>query len=401
MRQVPRPAAWVLAFAAAAASAACELDKSKSPLSPSVAGPLPGVSITAPTPLDPANGVRVESTRQPLDLTFQNPSTNGERPIWVELEVALDASFANRVHTATRITPGANGQTSYRMPAALEAGRTYYWRGRGLDGANTGPFSAPTFFDVVVPVVIEPPGPVSPIGRQVTSTLRPQLVVTNGAVHGPAGPITYRFDVALDQAFSALVTVVSVPMAPGGTTTAQVPTDLPASTELYWRALAGDGASSSGWSPVHAFRTPADATTPGAPSPSPLPPSDGTVGPRRTITIEAALSIVRTMHDRMGVDLGSRSTRDSRVAFLFSAAAAIHFGHPVWNPAGPDPDWCVKDAGGGRPPSDDVLVRCSNRDAWDLILNAGADGYQFHIDYLGPLPSDQNVYPPPQSSLPR
>jgi hypothetical protein len=79
----------------------------------------------------------------------------------------------------------------------------------------------------------------------------------------------------------------------------------------------------------------------------------------------------------------------------------LHYGHSRWNPKGPDADWCVKDAGGGRPPSDDVLVRCKSREAYDLISGAGADGYRFHIDSIGILGSEQNVYPPPRSSLPK
>ena len=34
-------------------AAACETSKSANPLSPSVAGPIPGVEITAPKPLSP------------------------------------------------------------------------------------------------------------------------------------------------------------------------------------------------------------------------------------------------------------------------------------------------------------------------------------------------------------
>ena len=81
--------------------------------------------------------------------------------------------------------------------------------------------------------------------------------------------------------------------------------------------------------------------------------------------------------------------------------AAVHYGHPVWNPAGGDRDWCVKDAGGGRPPSDDVMTRCGSHESWDIIGGAGANGYSFHLDHIGVLPGGQNVYPPPRSSLPR
>jgi hypothetical protein len=125
------------------------------------------------------------------------------------------------------------------------------------------------------------------------------------------------------------------------------------------------------------------------------------VGPPRSIGINEAWSIIVDVHNRLGYDLGSSSTREQRVDFLWTAVATIHYGHPTFNPRGPDSNWCVKDAGGGRPPSDDVLVQCGSRDAWDLIGGAGANGYTFHLDYLGRLPSEQNVYPPPRSSLPR
>ena len=101
----------------------------------------------------------------------------------------------------------------------------------------------------------------------------------------------------------------------------------------------------------------------------------GGVGPQRSIFFDEALGIIIRIHNELRIDLGSRSSREFRVDFLFAAVAAIHYGHPRFNPAGPDPSWCVKDAGAGRPPSDDVLVLCQSRDAWDLIGGAGANGY--------------------------
>ena len=90
----------------------------------------------------------------------------------------------------------------------------------------------------------------------------------------------------------------------------------------------------------------------------------------------------------------------SASSFLFAAVAAIHYGHPRFNAAGPDPSWCVKDAGGGRPPSDDVLVLCRSRDAWDLIGGAGGNGYFWSTTTTWACcPAIQNVYPPPVSAL--
>ena len=59
----------------------------------------------------------------------------------------------------------------------------------------------------------------------------------------------------------------------------------------------------------------------------------------------------------------------------------------------------IKDAGGGRPVSDDVIVDCGSRDFWDFIGGVGANGYFWRINYDGRLPGNQNVYPPPRSAL--
>ncbi len=124
-------------------------------------------------------------------------------------------------------------------------------------------------------------------------------------------------------------------------------------------------------------------------------------GPQRTIDFNEAFGLIVNYHNRSGVDLGRNSTRESRVEWLYAAAAVVHYGHPVYNPNGGDRNWCVKDAGGGRPPSDDVIVRCDSREAWDLISGAGANGYSFDWHYVGRLGSEQNVYVPPLGSLPR
>ena len=141
------PATVLLAVLSAAAIAGCEASKSSNPLSPSVAGPIPGVSISAPKPLEPANGTQfVEGTA--VTLLIENAATSGERPVWLQLEVATDAAFSSRVHTVERLDPGPNGRTSYKLPIELGSGRAYYWRARALDGANTGPFSTGAMFQM-------------------------------------------------------------------------------------------------------------------------------------------------------------------------------------------------------------------------------------------------------------
>lgn len=129
--------------------------------------------------------------------------------------------------------------------------------------------------------------------------------------------------------------------------------------------------------------------------------SESTAATRtRTISIHEAVGIARSVHDGLGFNLGWASTRDERIDFWVAAVATIHYGHPIYNPLGGDPDWCVKNAGGGRPTTDDVIVRCGSREAWDCISGAGAEGYTFDASPIGHLPSDQQVFAPPAGALP-
>ena len=267
MRTSPRV---LLSLAAAfLAASACETKKSSNPLSPSLAGPIPGVNITAPKPLEPYNGTRF-TQGQAIDLLLENASTNGERPIWQQLEVALDAAFAQRVHYVERLDLGPNGRTQYRVPLNLEGGRGYYWRARALDGANTGPFSAASIFNIDVPKRIEAPVLITPIGGVTIDTQTPTLVVMNTAVIGVESPIMVRFELATDPGFSRMLAIWTVPRS-GGDTTSVVASPLPLGGAYYWRASASDGALTSAYAQVQGFYTPA----PAPPTPTPTPPSPG------------------------------------------------------------------------------------------------------------------------------
>jgi hypothetical protein len=253
--------------AAALSSIACESRKSANPLSPDIAGPIPGVSITAPKPLEPTAGQQVIFDGNPQNLLIENAGTTGPRELFLQVQVASDANFQQIVHHADRLSPGPNGRTSYRLPEPLGAGRTYYWRVRAADGANTGPYSSASHFAVVEPVRIQPPTPVEPIGTITTN--RPNFVVRNATVSGPAGDIVYRFEIgtAADQPPAAVVT--ATPGA-GGTTTINLG-DLPFARTLYWRVYATDGSAQSPYSAIVSFRTPAAPTPAPVPIPAPAP----------------------------------------------------------------------------------------------------------------------------------
>jgi hypothetical protein len=104
----------LLLILAAVATSACERAKSANPLSPDVAGPIPGVSISAPTPLDPPQGGQVVNTGSPLTLTAENATTNGQRTLYLQVQLATDVNFQTLVHHADRVELGANRNRSAR-----------------------------------------------------------------------------------------------------------------------------------------------------------------------------------------------------------------------------------------------------------------------------------------------
>lgn len=238
------------------------------------------------------------------------------------------------------------------------------------------------------------PTPLAPIDGVKLSTPRPTFTFANAAGKYSAASLTYR--VQLLDAASNVVGDVTMPGGDGSTSYA-ADSDLAYATAFQWRVRAELDGSPGPYSGLATFNTP---EPPPAANAAPSGPStDGSVGPNRSIGLNEALSIIVRVHNELRFNLGSSSSRQSRIDFLWAAVAAIHYGHPRFNSAGGDPGWCVKDGGSGRPPSDDVLVACGSREAWDLIGGAGANGYSFHLDFVGRLPGEQNVYPPPRSAL--
>jgi hypothetical protein len=237
----------------------CESAKSANPTAPSVAGPIPGVNITAPRPLEPYAGSTLVFNGEPPTLLIENAGTSGVRTIWLQLEVSSDTSFQQIVHQADQISLGGNGRTSYRLPAPLGAGYTYYWRTRAADGANTGPYSPVSSFNVVPPVVIDAPVAISPSGKITTN--KPEFKVTNGAISGTTG-VAYRFEVSQAADFSTMVAIVTAFPNGSGSTTMTIG-ELPFKTTYYWRVKGSDGTKESPYSNTQAF------TTPDAPAPPP------------------------------------------------------------------------------------------------------------------------------------
>ncbi|HEY2151718.1 MAG TPA: hypothetical protein VGH34_12985 [Vicinamibacterales bacterium] len=239
----------------AVALTACEASKSSNPLSPSVAGPIPGINITAPSTVDPQNGVKIAMDKQPVTLSISNAGSNGPRPLNYLFEIATDANFNTKVFTRDSVTPGTNGKTTLTLPDPLATGHTYFWRTRAQDGANTGPYSSVASFTVFTPIVINDPVLVSPAALAVVDSIRPAFVVTDAVRSGPAGAISYLVEVADSDSFANKITWTAPEQATQ--TTLNTPSDLAYAKTYFWHVRAYDPTTLGPFSPTRAFTTPA------------------------------------------------------------------------------------------------------------------------------------------------
>jgi hypothetical protein len=108
------------------------------------------------------------------------------------------------------------------------------------------------------------PRPLSPIGGEQLSTLRPTLTVENGSSTGQ-GEKTYEFQIsdrsdfslgaALTASFLVAVNRTGVAEGSGGRTTLGVDQDLQPTTRMYWRSRLVQGTATSAWSEPAMFRT--------------------------------------------------------------------------------------------------------------------------------------------------
>src|SRR5688500_8301516 len=252
-------------------AAACETAKSSNPLSPTVAGPIEGVTITPPKALEPAANQQIRDKDQPFPIVIENATTTSPRPFKMRMQIATDGNFSSVVWSRDGIEPGGNGQTRFTMPEKMQAGRQYYWRVMADDGANQSPWSDAVGFQVLMPTAFGAPAPRAPIANEMVST-RPELVVGNGSAQGPVGQAYYLFQVSTSPSFSSLIVNEEAPQQ-GGETKLTVPAPLPFATTYYWRVRISDGETVSPWSSVESFRT-GSAPAPG-PSPGPTPAPGG------------------------------------------------------------------------------------------------------------------------------
>ncbi|MEO5894707.1 MAG: hypothetical protein ABIS06_03295 [Vicinamibacterales bacterium] len=330
--------------------AGCEATKSESPLSPSVAGPLAGVEISAPKTLEPAQGFKFKENQQPIKLLIENSSTNGVRPVSYTFEVASDEGFTSKVFARSGVAQGDGGRSSVTVER-LDLGRGYYWRVRADDGANNSTF-ATSSFEVLPKALLNPPSLQSPANGSTVPSKRPQLVIGASERNAAVGGVSYEFQVSANAGFTAIVAAGL--RGEAGASTGFVPDgDLVSGTTHYWRVRATDFETTSGWSGAQSFKTP---STP-APSPSPGPANPG--GPCNSSNPDTIIKCERNKYGRM--------SSSQLVDFLRASAQSLNR-----NGIGGGPWGILRKTGGSN----------CNGYSCDIIC-AGQGSGQRQVDVLG------------------
>jgi hypothetical protein len=213
----------------------------------------PSVSVASGRPVSPTNGTQFSYYSQPITLVVANGvATGGASPI-TAVEVATDAEFA-AVVTTQIVSPDAKGQLTITL-GHLSPATTYYWRVKTTPGDNASVYSSSASFSIGPLLVIQSPVPVLPLSGSFQHK-RPTFTVANAARTGPAATVRYRFEVATDASFGALVASGSA--AEGKNQTSFTPAvDLASGASYVWRAQASDTVNgvTSGYSAAQAFMT--------------------------------------------------------------------------------------------------------------------------------------------------
>jgi hypothetical protein len=197
-----------------------------------------GVTLTTPRPTTPASGASVRFAEQPLTLTTRNASSTGAAPLTYTFQIASDAAFAAIAFSRDGVTEGGSGTTSVTADK-LQGDRPYWWRVRANSGSAAGLFSAPSTFTLGPEVVLQAPVLVSP-GNGGNFGGNAPLVVNNVSRSGPAGTISYRFEVADSSSFSNIVFTSTVNEGGGSQTQVTLNARLTTNATYFWRVIASD-----------------------------------------------------------------------------------------------------------------------------------------------------------------
>ncbi len=249
---------WIVCLSAVAASIAasgCSFESSSDPLSPTVAGPVPGVVIQQPKLVQPTNGAKIGADKG-LTFTVTAVTSSGQRPVTYFIEIAQDVEFKNIVLAKGGLSGGTGPQSTFSLQENLVTDAVYFWRVRAEDGVNASPFSEAAQFTLFTPVIYQPPAAIAPVNNTTVSNLRPKFSWSNAQKIGTPDGVVYEIEVSDSDTFTQKASAV-IPEHGSGTTGVDAPEDLPVSKQVFWHVRAFDSNNRGPWSPTHTFKTPA------------------------------------------------------------------------------------------------------------------------------------------------
>ena len=227
-------------------------DDTASGASTSVVDAVTGVTLTSPTPVTPTANQQFKFAEQPLTLTVANAVSTGTTPLTYTFEVASDAAFASKVFSKDGVASGG-AQTSLKIDTLPgPAAKSYFWRARASSGSLSGPYSAVRGFAVGAAVTLSTPVLAAPAAGGTVGG-QPTLTVNNVQRTGPAGQITYRFEISTSASFGSVLAAATATEQGGGTTSTTINANL-GNGNYFWRAQASD--------PSNGITTPFSAASP-------------------------------------------------------------------------------------------------------------------------------------------
>lgn len=347
----------------------CEAQKSSNPLSPSVAGPIAGVDISAPRMIEPAQGAKFKEAQQPIRLLVENSTSSGVRPLYYTFEVASDTEFETKMFARSQVQPGGDGRTAVQIDR-LELGRTYYWRARAEDGANSSPYTTAQF-QLLPRAVIGAPAQIAPLNNERTGTRQPTMFAGPPERNEAVGGLVYEFQIATDSAFSQMA-ASALADETGGQTTFTPGHQLAASTQHFWRVRAADSETQGPWSAVQGFITPGAAPPPG-PGPGPGP------APGAPCISSSPLAIVQCERAKFG-QMSSSQT----VSFLRAVARSLNTSGIAGGPFG-----ILVKTGGANCDGYSCDIICSGQGSqqkqWETLIDSDPDVGRQEPIWDGPL----------------
>jgi hypothetical protein len=200
-----------------------------------------GITMVAPRPVTPTEDQLVGYGEQPLTLLVLNARAASRSALTYTFEVASDEGFSDILQNIEGVEEGGGGRTSAQL-STLPGDRTYFWRVRGVLGDIQGPNSRVRRFDMGPEVILQAPVLAEP-ANDGTASDRPTLRVVNAARSGPAGFLTYTFEVSEQSNFATLVYSGTQPEAQGSNFTSHTVAQQLEEKTYWWRARANDDAN--------------------------------------------------------------------------------------------------------------------------------------------------------------